>query len=98
MSRGEERNAKRRWWQFSLRLLLLLTFVVAAFFGGWQANEFRRRAKSVPMNVTIVPLSRGQQLRRRIADEKLIHEWEMMERQKRQPVSIPKLQRKLSPP
>ncbi len=89
MSRGEGKTKRRGPWQFSLRFLMLLTFGAATFFGGWQANEFSRRAKPVPVNVKVVPLSRSQQLRQRIEDEKLIHKWEMMERQKRQPLFVP---------
>jgi hypothetical protein len=59
MSRGEE--AAKRPWQFSLRVLMLLTFVVAVYSFGWaaiwkreaeihqlrNAPEIRRRIESV---------------------------------------------------
>ena len=30
-------------WQFSLRTLLMLVLVIAAFLGGWTANEWKRQ-------------------------------------------------------
>ena len=34
---------RRRWFRFSLRTLLILVLVIAAFFGGWTANEWKRQ-------------------------------------------------------
>ena len=43
--RNELRAKSRRWrpWQFSLRTLLGLMLVVAAFCGGWTTNEWKRQ-------------------------------------------------------
>jgi hypothetical protein len=51
-------NPAKVWrpWRFSLRFLLLVTFGVAAFFGGWQANEYAHRAKPEPVKIRLVPL------------------------------------------
>jgi hypothetical protein len=43
MTRSEE---KEKFWQFSLRFLLTLMFLVATFCGGWVAKE-RHRERSL---------------------------------------------------
>ena len=43
LARIEKRS--RRSWQFSLRFLVILTLVVAAYFGGWISNEWKHRAE-----------------------------------------------------
>jgi hypothetical protein len=40
-------NTVQRWrpWQFSLRTLMILMLVVAAFFAGWHARDWQARNK-----------------------------------------------------
>jgi hypothetical protein len=40
---------KLRWLQFSLRSLLVLTMLLAAYLGGWMSNEWRHRRKPPPI-------------------------------------------------
>jgi hypothetical protein len=46
MSRGENRVLLGKASQFSLRFLMLLTLVLAAFFGGWAAKDWNSKNPS----------------------------------------------------
>ena len=49
-----ESHRKRGPLQFSLRSLLMLTLLVAAFFAGWAANEWRHRREVDAMQIETV--------------------------------------------
>jgi hypothetical protein len=42
MAPGNEMAKGWRPWQFSLRVVMLITLVLASFFGGWRANDWHR--------------------------------------------------------